>query len=452
MVRSLWFEAALLPSGWAREVSIDVDAGEISAIRVGAPPGGGERQGVALPGLANVHSHTFQRGMAGLAEVRGPSDDDFWTWRAWMYKFLDQLTPDDIEAIAAQAFTEMLEGGFTRVAEFHYLHHAATGAPYGNLAETAERISAAAAETGIGLTLLPVFYAQGGFDAAPPTAGQRRFLNDLDRFEGLLQQSAEALRPLPDAALGVAPHSLRAVSPEALVRVAGMLADGPIHIHVSEQQKEVADCLAWCGLRPVEKLMDLVEVDARWSLIHATHLSAGEVARVAASGAVVGLCPITEANLGDGVFPAPAYLQAGGRIAIGTDSNIEISAPAELRMMEYAQRLQGRSRNVLSDQDCPSTARNLFSKALLGGAAATGASAGLAVGAAADIVGVDPGALALPGLSFDRLVDSLVFAPVGRPFASVWRRGVQVVKNGRHIRRSQIADRFARVVQRIVND
>jgi formiminoglutamate deiminase len=390
--------------------------------------------------------------MAGLAEAHGPNDDNFWTWREWMYKFLDRLTPEDVEAIAAQAFMEMLETGFTRAAEFHYLHHDPAGSPYANLAETGERICAAANETGIGLTLLPVFYAQGGFDRAPPAPGQRRFLNGLDQFERLLRRSGDALSRLPDGRLGVAPHSLRAVSVEDLIPLVEMGIGGPLHIHVSEQEREVVDCLAWCGLRPVEKLMELVDVDPRWCLIHATHLSAREVALVAKSGAVVGLCPITEANLGDGVFPASAYLKAGGQIAIGTDSNVEISAPGELRMMEYAQRLNSRGRNVLSDPRCPSTGRHLFSKAVIGGGLATGGEPGLWVGGVADIVGVDADTLALPGLRGDSLIDSVVFAPARRPFASVWRRGVEVVKDGEHIRRSEISRRFRQVVRRIVAD
>src|SRR5690606_11701310 len=290
-------------------------------------------------GLPNLHSHTFQRGMAGLAETRGPSGDSFWTWRQVMYGFLGALTPEDVEAVAAYAFLEMLEGGFTAVAEFHYLHHGPDGAPYANLAEHCERIAAAAETTGIGLTLLPVFYAQGGFGAQPANEGQRRLLNDPERFAQLLEGARKAVASLPDARVGIAPHSLRAVTPESLAAVLPLAEGGPVHIHIAEQVKEVEDCLAWSGRRPVEWLLDNAPVDGRWCLIHATHLTDAEVGGIARSGAVAGLCPITEANLGDGIFAGVEFAGQGGLYGVGSDSNIEITAPGELRQLEYSQRL-----------------------------------------------------------------------------------------------------------------
>ncbi|MDB5560214.1 MAG: formimidoylglutamate deiminase, partial [Enterovirga sp.] len=266
---------ALLPSGFARDVLVEVEGGLITAVRPDQPAGAAERlRGIAVPGMPNLHSHAFQRGMAGLAERRGPANDTFWTWREVMYRFLGRLSPDDVEAIAAFAYAEMLEGGYTLVGEFHYLHHDAAGQPYSDLAELSGRIAAAAADTGIGLTLLPCFYAQGGFGGQPPAPGQRRFINDVESFARLLESAGRHLAPLPGARLGVAPHSLRAVTPEALTDVGGLVPEGPVHIHAAEQWREVEDCVSWSGLRPVDWLLEHAEIDARWCLIHATHMTA----------------------------------------------------------------------------------------------------------------------------------------------------------------------------------
>ena len=301
--RKLTFDHALLPSGWATDVGIDITDGSICGVKANAPSEGRERiTGIALPGLPNLHSHTFQRGMGGLAETRGPRGDSFWTWRQVMYRFLGSLTPDDVEVIAAAAMVEMLEGGFTALAEFHYVHHDVDGKPYDNPAELSARIAAAARETGMGLTLLPVLYSHGGFRGAAPTDGQARFINDVAKYAKLYDRAKDAVAHLDNAAIGIAPHSLRAVSPEALKELLAIAPSGPVHIHVAEQVKEVEDCLAWSGQRPVEWLLDHAPVDERWCLVHATHLTPEETQRLAQSGAVAGLCPITEANLGDGIF------------------------------------------------------------------------------------------------------------------------------------------------------
>ena len=303
---SLWFERAWIGNRWERAARLRIADGRIAAIETGvAANAGDERHRVGLPGLCNVHSHGFQRGMAGLSERRSRPDDNFWSWREIMYRFLDRLTPDDVAAITAQAYVEMLEGGFTRVGEFHYLHHDPAGARYADPAEMTGAIAEAGAATGIGLTLLPVFYAHGDFGAAPPSAGQRRFLNDIDGFATLLDAARAKLSG--DANIGVAPHSLRAVTPDELAAVLALSPTGPVHIHAAEQVKEVADCVAWSGARPVEWLLGNAAVDDRWCLIHSTHLDEGEAVRLAASGAVAGLCPITEANLGDGIFPILPY-------------------------------------------------------------------------------------------------------------------------------------------------
>ena len=447
-MESLWCETALLPGGWAASVRITHRQGRIVSVEAGAPiQPGDERAAIALPGLSNVHSHAFQRGMAGLAETRGPDGDDFWTWRTVMYRFVDRLTPEDVEAIAALAYAEMLESGFTRVGEFHYLHHDLDGRPYGDPARMAGAIAAAAGAAGIGLTLLPVFYAQSGFGGAAPTTGQRRFVNTPDSFARLVEASRRAVRALPDAVVGVAPHSLRAVTPDQLTLIAPMAGGAPIHIHIAEQEREVADCLAWCGRRPVEWLLDHVSVDTRWCLVHATHMTAAETARLAASGAVAGLCPITEANLGDGVFPAAPYLAAGGAFGVGSDSNVLIDAAEELRTLEYGQRLTRQARNVLASQGRPSVGGALFAGALSGGARALGVRPpGLEPGASADIVCLDAGHPSLTGRQGDGLLDGWIFAARGGAVERVWRRGRKVVEAGRHVGRDAIAQAYRRTL------
>ncbi len=450
--RTLWFEAALLPGGWSRDVRIGVGGGRIVSIKSGvacaATDDGG---GVALPGMANVHSHAFQRAMAGLTEARGPSDDDFWTWRALMYRFLDRGGPAEIEAIAALAFMEMLEGGFTRVAEFHYLHNDPAGEAYADIGEIAGRIVAAAEATGIALTLLPVFYAHAGFGGQAPAHGQRRFINRLDGFADLVSRCRTLTAEMPDAVVGVAPHSLRAVGPLELAAMPELAGDGPIHIHVAEQVKEVEDCLAWSGARPVEWLLANAPVDDRWCLIHSTHVTEPEWRGVIDHGAVVGLCPITEANLGDGVFPAAAFSRAGGRFGIGTDSNVQIGVAEELRMLEYSQRLWLRGRAVIAHPH-RSTGRALFESALKGGGQAAGSVSELVVGGSADIVSLDVAGAGFEGRSGDAILDSWIFAAPRGSVASVWRAGRQVVRGGRHIARDAIEARYRSALATVLGD
>lgn len=448
---SLFFRRALLPQGWAGNVRITVADGAVSAVETDAAQAPGEADlGVVLPGLSNVHSHAFQRAMAGLTEERGPNEgDDFWSWRALMYRFLDRGGPEEIEAITALAFAEMLEGGFTRVGEFHYLHNDPDGRAYADRGELAGRIAAAAEGTGIALTLLPVFYAHAGFGGTPPAHGQRRFINDIDGFAELMDESRKIVSALPDAVVGVAPHSLRAVTPEEITAVVPMAGDGPVHIHAAEQTREVDDCLAWSGARPVQWLLDNVGLDRRWCLIHATHLTADETTRMAKSGAVAGLCPVTEANLGDGVFPAVDFFAQGGAFGVGTDSNVLIDAAGELRALEYSQRLTRRGRAVLADKEA-STGGTLYRRALAGGAQATGGTTGIAVGQAADFVSLETDDLAYAGRSDDALLDSLVFAGPKRAIRTVWRRGRVVVENGRHVGRAQIEARYRRALDAVL--
>ncbi len=449
---ALFFQDALLPNGWERDVRVEVSKGRIQSIACGAVPArDDDHHALGLPGISNVHSHGFQRGFAGLTEQRGPGSDSFWTWRDVMYRFVASLEPDDVEAITAQTYVEMLESGFVHVGEFHYLHHACDGTDYDNPAEMATRVVAAASETGISLTLLPVLYAHAGFGGLEPSAGQRRFVNDLDRYATLFDATRAAVTALDNATLGVAPHSLRAVTPEELTSVIQLHHRGPIHIHVAEQVKEVEDCLAWSRARPVEWLLENAPVDRRWCLIHATHMTSGESARLAASGAVVGLCPVTEANLGDGTFDAVHYVGADGSYGIGSDSNVTISVRDELRQLEYSQRLLYRNRNSMATQEFRSTGRSLYQAALSGGVRALGQGvSGFCEGSPANFISLASGHTALIGRERDEVLDSWIFAAGHGAVDCVWVGGRKVVENGLHHRHREIGDRFRSVLKRLL--
>jgi formimidoylglutamate deiminase len=443
---TFFLPTALLPTGWAHDVRITVADGTITAVDAAATPDNATRlPGIALPGMPNLHSHAFQRGMAGLAQRGG----DFWSWREVMYRFVAALTPDDIETITALAYMEMLEAGFTAVAEFHYLHHAPDGTAYADPAELCTRIAAAAEQTGIGLTLLPAFYAHGGFNAAPPAPGQRRFITDLDGYAALLDGARRAIAALPDARLGLAPHSLRAATAGELAALVTLAAGRVLHIHVAEQRREVDECLAATGASPVQYLLATTPVDARWCAIHATHMTEAETTALAATGAVAGLCPITEADLGDGIFPALTWRDAGGKFGIGTDSNTAISATQELRLMEYSQRLTHRARVLLALPGV-STGRHLWDQAVRGGAQALDRRTGaLAPGHRADIVVLDPTHPALTGREDDAILDALVFAAATPCITDVVAAGRHVVRDGQHIARRDILQRWHRTANRL---
>jgi formimidoylglutamate deiminase len=423
---SLFAERALLADGWARDVRFEIAPdGALTAVVPGAQAGAAPRAGgVVLPGMPNLHSHAFQRAMAGLAERAGPGEDSFWTWREVMYGFVERLNPEQVEAIAAQLYVEMLKAGYTAVGEFHYLHHDAAGRPYADPAEMSRRVIAAARATGIGVTQLPVLYGFSDFGGQAARPGQRRFLHEPDAFLRLVEVLMAAARGDPNLRVGIAPHSLRAVTPETLAAALAGLdaldAGAPVHIHIAEQHGEVRDCIDWCGLRPVEWLLENAAVGPRWCLVHATHVTEEEAGRLAVSGAVAGLCPTTEANLGDGVFPAPAYLEAGGAFGIGSDSHISVSPIEELRWLEYGQRLTARRRNLLArGPEAPSVGARLFEDALAGGAQALGRPIGrLAPGARADLMVVDPERPSLYGRTGGLFLDALVFA--GRLGGARW--------------------------------
>lgn len=446
----LCLERALLPEGWRERVTVRIAAeGRIAAVEPGAGEGEPVR-GAVVPGLADLHSHAFQRAMAGLAEVAGPGEDSFWSWREVMYRFLAALGPEEVEAIAAFAYAEMLESGFTAVGEFHYLHHDPEGRPYAEPAELALRHVEAARTTGIGLTLLPCFYAHGEVGGAPPTAGQRRFVTDPDGFARLHAAAAEAVAGLPGGRIGIAPHSIRAVTPGELGALAAAFPEGPLHVHASEQPREVAACRAVHGTTPVALIADTIGLPERLCLIHGTHATAEERARLAASPAVLGLCPITEASLGDGIFEASGFRRAGGRLGVGSDSNVQIDAAAELRQLEYSQRLASGRRNCLAAPG-RSTGRTLLEAALAGGAQALARGpAGIREGAAADLVALDAEHPDLAGRSGDRLLDGWIFCAGRAAVREVWCRGRRVVEAGRHVRAEAIRARHRAVLARLL--
>lgn len=448
--QTLHLRSALLPQGWADDVRVHMQDGVFVQIECGvSSKPGDECAPLGLPGLPNLHSHAFQRGMAGLTEYRTQQIDSFWTWRELMYRFLAQLTPDDVEAITAQAFMEMLEAGFTRVAEFHYLHHAPDGAAYDDVAEMSSRVVAASLQTGIGLSLLPVFYAHGGFGGAPSTDAQRRFLFDLDGYARLLERCRELARAAPQLVVGVAPHSLRAVTESELTVLTQLSGPAPIHIHIAEQLREVQECEAWSGQRPIAWLLDKQAVDRRFCLVHATHATGDELLRLSATGATIGLCPITEADLGDGIFPALEWLEAGGAYGIGSDSNVAISLCDELRLLEYGQRLQRRGRNVLASSE-RHTGRALFERSLRGGAQASGVPAGIEVGAPADVVTLAVDQPAFVGRTRDQLLDTWIFSVGTRGIDRVWSRGVPTVVQGQHRDRAAISARYKQTLERLL--
>ena len=424
---------ALLPEGWARDVRITLGPdGRIAAVGQGPAAPGDHRAGVLVPAPANSHSHAFQRAMAGLSERRGAGEDSFWTWRALMYRFLETITPAQVEAIAAFVQMQMLEAGFGSTVEFHYLHHAPGGQPYADLGEMSARIAAAAATSGMGLTLLPVLYRFGGCDRRALAGGQLRFGNDPDRYARLVEAAARALALLPDARLGVAPHSLRAVAPEDFGPLAA-LTDGPIHMHLAEQIPEVDEVRAAYGARPVEWALDHLDLSPRWCLIHLTQMTPAETEGLARTGAVAGLCPLTEASLGDGIFDGVRWMGAGGAISLGSDSNIRISLAEELRQLETSQRLRDHSRAALATAE-QSTGRRIFEASARGGAQAAGRGAGvIAVGEPADLLALDMTHPDLEGLTGDTILDSFAMAGGSEMVADVWSGGRHMVRGGRHV-------------------
>ncbi|MBT2339059.1 MULTISPECIES: formimidoylglutamate deiminase [Pseudomonas] len=447
-------ERALLPSGWANDVRFEVDAaGVLTHVQADSHADGAERlAGPLLPGMPNLHSHAFQRAMAGLAEVAGNPNDSFWTWRDLMYRLVGKISPNQLGVIARQLYIEMLKAGYTSVAEFHYVHHDTDGTPYADPAELALRISQAASSAGIGLTLLPVLYSHSGFGGQAPNDGQRRFINSTENYLKLQSRLQPALAGQPAQALGLCFHSLRAVTPEQIQDVlAASDRHCPVHIHIAEQQKEVDDCLKWSGARPLQWLYENTEVDQRWCLVHATHANVQEVSLMAKSRAIAGLCLTTEANLGDGIFPAVDFLAQGGRLGIGSDSHVSLSVVEELRWLEYGQRLRDQRRNRLYRADQPMVGRTLFDAALEGGAQALGQPIGaLEIGKRADwlvLDGNDPYLVIAQG---DGILNRWLFAGGDRQVRDVMVGGKWVVRQGRHAAEEESAQAFTQVLRELL--
>ncbi|QCB45859.1 formimidoylglutamate deiminase [Hydrogenophaga sp. PAMC20947] len=449
MTNALFTQDALLPTGWEKNVLLQWNSqGALTRVTPNTEANGAPTTaGPVIPGLPNLHSHAFQRAMAGLTEYRGAAQDSFWSWRTLMYQFAARLTPEQVEAIATWLYIEMLEAGYTSVCEFHYLHHDANGTPYGNDAEMSMALLRAAKTAGIAITLLPVLYQTSGFGGTPPSAGQARFIRSTESMLRLL----ETLKPLCDAqgaGLGLAPHSLRAVTPhslrDALAGLNAIAPNAPVHIHIAEQTVEVDACLAWSGQRPVEWLLDHAPVDDRWCLVHATHMSDSEYQRAAATRAVAGICPSTEANLGDGLFDMPRWLAHGGAWGIGSDSHACVNAAEELLLLEYGQRLKLRQRNVLANPQQAHVATATLLRSVAGGAQASGRNAaGLVVGQRADLCVLDAQQLALAGLNAPDMLSAHVFAS-HRTSAldAVWVAGQQRTQLGRHPLHAKAAAAF----------
>ena len=444
----LWARQALLANGWAKDVALDIGPdGRIASVAAGSSAQG-QTVDCLVPAPANSHSHAFQRAMAGLTERRGQNaSDSFWTWRTLMYRFLDQITPDQVEAIAAFVQMEMLEAGYGASVEFHYLHHRPDGQPYDNIAEMSERIAAAASQSGIGLTLLPVHYQYGGCDKRALGPGQRRFGNEPERFARLHEAARRALGNLPaDAVLGVAPHSLRAVAPEDLAQTVALAGSSPVHMHLAEQIPEVDEIQAFRGARPVEWALENIDLGPDWCLIHCTQMQPHETEGLARSGAVAGLCPLTEASLGDGIFDGVRWFNAGGAISLGSDSNIRISQAEEIRQLDTSQRLRDHTRAALATPEL-STGRRIFEAAARGGAQAAGRGRGqIAVGEWADLLAFDMSHPDLAGLRGDTVLDSFSFAGGTGMIGDVWSAGRHLVRGGQHIERTAITAAYRKVV------
>ena len=407
--------------------------------------------GPLLPGVSNLHSHAFQRQMAGLTESSRGKADHFWSWREAMYRVANRIDPDQFQAIAAWVQAEMLESGFTSCAEFHYLHHQPDGRPYDDRAEIINSLLAAADATGMSLTLLPVLYCRSGFGTHSVSEQQRRFFHTPETFLDLLDECERKISGLPRHRLGWAPHSLRAVSTGQLAVVLGHGDNSkrPIHIHVAEQTAEVDECVSIHGARPVQYLLDQFPVDSHWCLVHATHLEESELRAAAQSGAIAGLCPTTEADLGDGFFDARQWIASGGQFGIGSDSNLRVSASEELRMLEFGCRLRERRRNVLADEG-KSCGRSLFERAVEGGATALAQPVGrIEAGFRADLVELDSRHALLADRGEDALLDSWIFAGGKDMVRSVWVAGNQLVADGRHHRKDELAVPFRRVMEEL---
>ena len=450
--KHIFAKKALLPNGWSNNVIIEIDqSGLISNVtennnhKVDAYL----NEEIILPAMNNLHSHSFQRAMAGLTEARSPQgNDNFWSWRNLMYQFLDVLTPEEIYSITLFSQMEMLQSGYVGVGEFHYLHNQIGGTKYDNIAELSEKVLEASAESGISICLLPVVYERGGCDNRELEGGQLRFHNNIDTFEELYNQIKVFLSKNENFSLGVAAHSLRAVKNETLNKIID-LTNGPIHIHAAEQVKEVEEIKSFYKMPPVEFLIENFDINKRWCLIHCTQMSELETELLSKSGAVAGLCPVTEANLGDGIFNGFQYNEGKGFYGIGTDSNINISLTEELKTFEYSQRLLNKKRAVISNQK-KSTGRKLFDDCLEGGARALQINNGkIQKGFNADLISLPNANNELDGLEDDKILDYWIFASSKNYVQKLWNKGKCLVENGKHLNFDDIQSNYRKTIKNL---
>ena len=450
----LFVKKILLADGWENDKTLTIEQGVITDIIAGYVDGAERAKGVVIPGMINCHSHAFQRAFAGFSEQGSEGNDSFWTWRNIMYKFLGQLNAKDVQVIASQLYIEMLKMGYTRVAEFHYLHHEIDGKNHENLAAMAKAIFDAAKASGIGLTLLPVLYRFSGFGPEAATDGQKRFINSVEQFNDLVSECFNLAKIQDNCNVGIAPHSLRAVDKSSLLaaveHVRTLDAQAPIHIHIAEQQKEVEDCLTHYGQRPVQWLLNNADLDKNWCLIHATHIDEQERQGIIASKAIAGICPTTEANLGDGIFPTDEFLLENGTFAIGSDSHISVNPIEELRWLEYAQRLSKQKRALLANNEQKSVGLNLWQKAAAGGAQSTNSNTGaLAINKQADLLVLDDSQLRLFAHDDKHLLDSIIFASQRNPILDVMVNGQWVIRDTEHVLGQESADSFANLLAKL---
>ncbi|WP_342609186.1 formimidoylglutamate deiminase [Vibrio tritonius] len=464
---TVFADLAWIDDHWQQQVTLEIEQGTFVSVQTNSlkPTDALHVKGPLLPTLANVHSHAFQRVMAGMAEISLHPDDSFWSWRDLMYKIVGKLSPEQANVIATQLYIEMLKAGYTQVGEFHYLHHATNGAAYSNPAEMSLQLLDAAQRTGMGLTLLPVLYSYSGFGSQPANSGQARFIHSADSYLALHQQLEAHFKDDAKNRLGICFHSLRAVSEQQIQEVLGHIkAPRPIHIHVAEQQKEVNDCLSWSGERPVEWLNNHIGLDSRWTLIHATHLNPQEIAAIASSGAIAGLCPTTEANLGDGIFPGVEYEKHHGHWAIGSDSHVSLSIVDELRTLEYGQRLRDQQRNRLyrtkqnsfASTATPNLTNNvgeyLFNQALQGGNQSCAVKLGIAVGNHADFMVLDKSHPFIDASQPQDLFNRWIFACNDNMVKDVYVAGKAVIKNGQHALDAESRTAFTQVIKKVIYD